>query len=137
MKNNFYVKALIRLLKEEGIYDSNAQRAVITVIDNMKSRQNGYLPCNFVYEVFSYMGMESTELRKKYMQVIVGHHISDVKVYISRVKPSAMHILDDNTIKNHIIKYELNSLLWNYAKPRNGDIRNKLYNEIFFSFIVK
>ena len=137
MKNNFYVKALIRFLKEEGIYDSNAKRQVITVIDEMKSRQSGYLPCNFVYDVLDYMGISSTELRKKYMQIIVEHHISDVKVYISRVKPSAMRLVDDNNIKNHILKYELNSLLWNCARPGSYDIRNKLYMEIFFSFIVK
>lgn len=137
MKNNFYVKALIRFLKEEGIYDSNAQRQVITVIDEMKSRQSGFLPCNFASDVFEYMGINSTELRKKYMQVIVEHHISDVKVYISMVKPSAMRLVDDNIIKKRILAYELNSLLWNCARPGSYDIRNKLYKEIFFSFTVK
>lgn len=135
MKNNYYIKQLVRFLKQKGLYNVNAKTKIILAIEGLKGDLKGVLPCNLAIAVFNkIVDNYPFELVNDYMETILERHVLDVQVFISQNSHKGdMIIYDKDVLKSHIMNYSLFAFLHKELKCANFFEIQK----IFFPFLSK
>lgn len=135
LKNNFYIRMLIRVLKENKIY----KRENISKIDYLISKIYDESSLSLPHMIFDSLGVlqYKEKMRKMYLELIKSRYISDVIKLISENKSYSNETINYNTTKiwesindGFLCKY----LRETYDIPRSI-IRNTKYN-IFYKEIL-
>lgn len=135
LKNNFYIRMLIRVLKENKIY----KRENIYKIDYLISKIYDESSLSLPHMIFDSLGVlqYKEKMRKMYLELIKSRYISDVIKLISENKSYSNETINYNTTKiwesindGFLCKY----LRETYDIPRSI-IRNTKYN-IFYKEIL-
>ena len=135
LKNNFYIRMLIRVLKENKMY----KRENIYKIDYLISKIYDESSLSLPHMIFDSLGVlqYKEKMRKMYLELIKSRYISDVIKLISEYKSYSNETINYNTTKiwesindGFLCKY----LKDTYDIPRSI-IRNIKYN-IFYKEIL-
>ena len=135
LKNNFYIRMLIRVLKENKMY----KRENIYKIDYLISKIYDESSLSLPHMIFDSLGVlqYKEKMRKMYLELIKSRYISDVIKLISEYKSYSNETINYNTTKiwerindGFLCKY----LKETYDIPRSI-IRNTKYN-IFYKEIL-
>lgn len=135
LKNNFYIRMLIRVLKENKMY----KRENIYKIDYLISKIYDESSLSLPHMIFDSLGVlqYKEKMRKMYLELIKSRYISDVIKLISEYKSYSNDTINYNTTKiwerindGFLCKY----LKETYDIPRSI-IRNTKYN-IFYKEIL-
>lgn len=128
--NNFYIKCIIRTLKEFNIYNSNSINALLSFIKN----EDYFCMAPHVMgeNFFSYnvKFQKKYMLRKYYVSLISKRFIKDLKSYL-KANNKENKFVTDNMILEKLEAFQIFSFLYNnfhIGEPDKEDYLTYFYN---------